>query len=141
MVEVTREERCCSGHMIESYYRATAETFSLSHGSVKAQSLRNKKSAEERVVAALNTLKKVGFKLEYDNAKVSQLVDVLAELEECCSNEKLEDTIYEMDDLDYMTKETAKDLATTLSMSDEQMAKQEKIRKKFRNVLLSLVKK
>jgi DNA-binding transcriptional ArsR family regulator len=139
MVEVTREER--SGHLIESYYRATAETFSLSYGKMKTQSLRDKKMAKERIVASLNVLKTLGFKLEYDENKISQLVDTLAGLEECCSDEKLEDSIYEREDLDYLVKATAKDLASTLSMSDEEAARQEKIRKKLRTLLLSMVKK
>ena len=139
MVEVTREER--SGHMIESYYRATAETFSLSYGKMKTQNLRDKKMAKERIIASLDALKTLGFKLEFDENQISQLVNVLAELEECCSDEKLEDTIYEREDLDYLAKATAKDLASTLSMSDEEAARQEKIRKKLRTLLLSMVKK
>lgn len=139
MVEVTREER--SGHMIESYYRATAETFSLSYGKMKTQSLRDRKMAKERIIASLNVLKTLGFKLEFDENKISQLVDVLASLEECCSDEKLEDSIYERDDLDYLVKATAKDLASIASMSDEEAARQEKIRKKLRTLLLSMVKK
>lgn len=139
MVEVTREER--SGHMIESYYRATAETFSLSYGKMKTQSLRDKKMAKERIIASLNAVKTLGFKVEFDENKISQLVDVMAELEECCSDEKLEDSIYEREDLDYLVKATAKDLASTISMSDEEAARQEKVRKKLRTLLLSMVKK
>ncbi len=141
MVEVTREERCCSGHMIESYYRATAESFSLSHGKIKTQTRHDRKSAQERITTALNVLNKLGYKLEFDENKVSQLVDVMAELEACSSDEKLEDKIYEMDELDYLVKGTATELASTLTMSDEEIAKQEKIKKKLRNTLLSLVKK
>lgn len=139
MVEVTREER--SGHMIESYYRATAETFSLSYGKMKTGSLRDREMSKERVVASLNVLKTLGFKLDYDENKIYQLVDVMAELEECCSDEKLEDSIYERDDLDYLVKATAKELASTISMSDEEAARHEKIRKKLRTLLLSMVKK
>ena len=47
LVEVSREERC--GHLIESYYRATAELFSFSQGKTTAKSLRDKKQAEERI--------------------------------------------------------------------------------------------
>jgi len=140
MVEVTREERCCSGHMIESYYRATADSFSLSHGNIKTQILRDKRLATERVTHALNALSKLGFKLEFDDSKVSQLVDVLAELDESCNIEKQEDAIYEMDDLDYLAKDTAREFAANLLMSDADVAKQEKIRKKLRNMLLSLAK-
>jgi len=65
LVKVSHEERC--GHLIESYYRATAELFSFSHGKTTAKSLRDKEQAEERMIAALNTLRRLGFKIEYDD--------------------------------------------------------------------------
>jgi hypothetical protein len=108
---------------------------------MKTQTLHDRKSAKERVTTALNVLNKLGFKLEFDENKVSQLVDVIAELQACSGDEKLEDKIFEMDELDYLVKGTATELASTLTMSDEEIAKQEKVRKKLRNVLLSLVKK
>jgi len=141
MLEVAREERCCSGHMIESYYRATADSFSLSHGNIRTQSLHDAKLAKERVTNALNALNKLGFKLEFDESKVSQLVDTLGDLEAFCSDEKLEDAIYDMKELDYLAMETAKEFATALSMSNEEATKQEKMKKKFRDLLLSLKKK
>ena len=82
MVEVVREERV--GHLIESYYRATAEDFLLSHGKVSAQSLHDKKLAEDQVTAVLNALKTMGFSLEYDEDTISQLADLRVRLDECC---------------------------------------------------------
>ena len=56
LVEVTREERC--GHLIESYYRATAETFLCSIGSLY------KKKVKIDMLTVLDGLSKLGFKME-----------------------------------------------------------------------------
>ncbi len=140
LVEVSREERC--GHLIESYYRATAELFSLSHGTTTAKSLRDRKQAEERMIATLNALKRLGFNIEYDDEKVSKLVEAQEELEECCEDiDKIEESIYEMNDLDLLTKKTLGSMASTLMMSDEEFNRQHERRKKFRQLLTSLMKK
>ena len=57
MVEVAREERI--GHLIESYYRATAETFTCSFGKTP----RSREFAREQVTTVLNAMKKLGFNL------------------------------------------------------------------------------
>jgi len=140
LVEVTREERC--GHLIESYYRATADTFSFSHGKTTAQSLRNKKLAREQMTTALDALKKLGFKIKYDDDKISQLLEAQRELEECCMDmSKIEQSIFEMNDLDFLTKKGVKELAGNLSMSEEEFNRQNETRKKFRDLLLSLLEK
>ncbi len=140
LVEVTHEERC--GHLIESYYRATAEMFSLSHGKATAQSLHSKQLETEQMTAALNALKKLGFNLEYDQNKISRLVDVQRELEDCCKDiSKLESEIYEMNDLDLFTKKAVVDLASTLLMSEDEFNSQHENRRKFRDLLISLQKK
>ena len=140
LVEVTHEERC--GHLIESYYRATAEMFSLSHGKTTAQSLHSKQLETEQMTAALNALKKLGFNLEYDQNKISQLVDAQRELEDCCKDiSKLEKEIYEMNDLDPFTKKAVAGLASTLLMSEDEFNSQHENRRKFRDLLISLQKK
>ena len=140
LIEVTREERC--GHLIESYYRATAEMFQFSHGKTTAQKLHSKQLAKEQMTTALNALKKLGFNLKYDEKKISQLVDAQAELEECCTDiSKLENEIYEMNDLDLLTKKNVENLAGTLLMSEDEFIRQHENRKKFRELLISLVKK
>ncbi len=139
LVEITREERC--GHLIESHYRATAELFSLSHGKTSAQRLRSKNVLKEQMITALNALKKLGFKLQYDDDKISQLVDAENELEECCAETiKLEKAIYEMEDLDLFAKKKVASLAKILSMSEKEFDKQDESRKKFRELLTSIVK-
>jgi len=143
MVEVAREERI--GHLIESYYRATAEDFLLSHGKMSAQNLRDRKLAEEQVTTVLKALKKLGLNLEFDENKISQLVDLRQDLEiGCCESPKkleLEDEIWNLDNLDLFTKVIASDFAGTLLMSDDEFAKKQETRKKLRELLLSLAKK
>lgn len=140
LIEVTREERC--GHLIESYYRATAEMFSFSHGKATAHSLHNKQLVKEQMMTALKALKKAGFNLKYDAKKISQLVDAQSELEEGGKDmSKLESEIYEMNDLDLLARKTVVSLAKNLMMSEEEFNKEHEKRKKFRELLISLAKK
>jgi DNA-binding transcriptional ArsR family regulator len=142
MVEVVKEKR--TGHLIESYYRATAEDFILSHGKVNSQTLHDKKLAEEQTMTVLSALKKLGFNLEFDEKKISQLVDLKANIDECCPTSKkpeIEDKIWNMDELNLLMKVMASDLVSTLLMSEEEFAKQQTDRKKLRSFLLSLVRK
>ncbi|NIQ05796.1 MAG: helix-turn-helix domain-containing protein [Candidatus Korarchaeota archaeon] len=134
MIEVSREERI--DHLIESYYRATAETFFCSVGK-KPHSL---EVAKEQMTTVLNALKKLGFNIEFNENKISQLVNVQTELEEGKSG-KFEDEISELDDVDFLTKQMVQKYAETLSMSDQEIARQQKINKKFRDLLRSLLKK
>jgi DNA-binding transcriptional ArsR family regulator len=140
LVEVSREERC--GHLIESYYRATAEMFSFSLGKASAQSLRSKQLAKEQLTKVLDALKQAGFNLDYDDDKISQLVDAQNELEDCCQDtSELEKMIYDMNDLDIFTRKTAVSLAKTLKMSEDEFSREDEKRKKFRELLISLTKK
>lgn len=140
MVEVVREERI--GHLIESYYRATAEDFLLSHGKISAQSLHDRKLAEEQVTRVLNALKTLGFNLEFDENTISQLVDLRVGLDQSCAAAgKYEDEIWNNDNLDLPMKMMAAEFAGTLLMSDQEFTKQQKDRENLRALLLSHVKK
>lgn len=137
LVEVTREERC--GHLIESYYRATAEMFSLSHGKTTAKSLRSKQLTTEQITKALQALKKVGFKIKYDEKKIAQIVDAQNELEECCEDiSNLEKTIYAINNLDLFTKKATRNLAKILTMSEKDLKEEDEKRKKYRKLIISL---
>lgn len=140
LVEVTREKRC--GHLIESYYRATAEMFSMSQGKATAKCLHNKQLIKEQMITALEALKKAGFDLKYDAKKISQLVDAQIKLEEGSKDmSKLESKIYEMNDLDLLTRKTVVSLAKNLTMSEEEFNKEHEKRKKLRELLISLAEK
>jgi DNA-binding transcriptional ArsR family regulator len=137
MIEVVKEERI--GHLIESYYRATAEDFLLSHGKVRSKALHDRELAVEQITRVLNGLNKIGFNLEFDKNKISQMTDLRAEVEEpCVACEKYEDDIWNMEDLDLPMRMLAAEFAGTLLMSDKEFNKQQEIRKKIRDLLLSL---
>jgi hypothetical protein len=89
-------------------------------------------------LAALN---KLGFKLEYDEKQVSQLVDVKTKIDVCCEAKKYEDAVANIDDLDLVSKLTVEEYAELLSMSDEEYARQQGMKKKLRDLLISLIKK
>ena len=135
MVEVAREERI--DHLIESYYRATAETFFCTVGKTP----RSRGLAIEQVTTVLNALKKLGFNLEFDDNKISQLSDVQRKLEEFKGSGKFEEAIAKLDDVDFLTKQTVQEYAETLSISEKEFLEQQELRKKFRNLLTSLIKR
>lgn len=135
MIEVAREERI--DHLIESYYRATAESFFCSVGNTP----RSMELAKEQVKAVLNALKRLGFNLEFDDSKISQLIDVRRKLKACCGSEKFDDAISDLDDVDFLTKQVIQEYAETLAMSEEEFGEQQRFKKKFRDLLISLVKK
>ncbi|MDH5460722.1 MAG: winged helix-turn-helix domain-containing protein [Candidatus Bathyarchaeota archaeon] len=72
LVHVTREERCCGGHLIESYYKATAENFVCYDDEPKD------KSTKDNLEEILNGLNKIGFKMEFDEEKLLKLAEILA---------------------------------------------------------------
>jgi DNA-binding transcriptional ArsR family regulator len=133
MIEVTREVRV--DHIIESYYRATAEAFQF----VLGKTSHSKEAQKEQITTALNALKRIGFKIEVDENTISKLAELKAEIDECCELAK-EDALDKLDDIDPLTIMTAKEFVGILSMSEEELAEQQKIQKKFRNMLKSLVK-
>ena len=77
LIEVAREERI--DHLIESYYRATAETFFCSIG----KTARSRELAKDQVRNVLNALRKLGFNLEFDEKKITQLINVRGKLDDC----------------------------------------------------------
>jgi DNA-binding transcriptional ArsR family regulator len=134
MIEVAREERL--GHLIESYYRATAEVFSCrvgNHGT--------KESGMMQMKTVLNALQKIGFDLEFDESKVSELVEVQRSLKECCESDKFDDAIAELDDVDFAATQKVQEYAELLSMSEKEFVNRQEARRKFRDLLVSLIKK
>jgi DNA-binding transcriptional ArsR family regulator len=135
LVEVTREVRV--DHLIESYYRATAEVFHFTIGKTS----RGKEVLQEETEAALKALKRIGFKLKYDQKVISELVDLMMEQKDCCGAQKFEEAVSKIEDLDFWTKQNAQEYAGILSMSDEEFAMRNELRSKFRDLLKSLLVK
>jgi DNA-binding transcriptional ArsR family regulator len=141
MIEVTREERV--GHLIESYYQATAEDFLLSTGKVKAESVHNRGLVKDQMSTIFNAFKKLGLNLDVDEKKISRVVDLWAELQEghsCTVKPGIEDEVWNMDELSLLEKSMTCEIIAILSMSDEEFAKTERNRRQFRVFLRSLLK-
>ena len=142
MVEVTKEERV--GHLIESYYRATAEDFLLSTGKIKAESVRDKAMVKEQMTAVFKSYQKFGLGVKYDDSSISKLVDLWVGLQEdcgTCMNPELQDKIWSSDELSLLEKTMAADLSSVLLMTDEEFARNEKNRRELRTFLRSLSQK
>jgi DNA-binding transcriptional ArsR family regulator len=133
LVEVTREVRV--DHLIESYYQATAEVFHFTIG----KSSRGKAVLIEDTEAALKALERIGFKLKYDQKTISKIVELLMDQKDCCGTKEYEDAVSKLDDVDFFTKQNVQEYAGILSMSDEEYAKRNELRKKFRDLLKSML--
>jgi DNA-binding transcriptional ArsR family regulator len=135
LVEVTREVRV--DHLIESYYQATAEVFHFTVGKTS----RGKKLLKEETEAALKALTQLGYNINYDQNVISQLVELLIEQKDCCGNKEIEDAVSKLEDLDLFTKQNVQEYASILSMSDEELSSRHEIKKKFNQLLKSLLVK
>lgn len=133
LVEVTREVRV--DHLIESYYQATAEVFHFTIGKTSG----GKAVLIEETEAALKALERIGFKLKYDQKTISKIVELLMDQKDCCSAKEYEDAVSKLDDIDFFTKQTVQEYAGILSMSDEEYAERNELRKKFRDLLKSML--
>jgi len=142
MIEVTKEERV--GHLIESYYRATAEDFLLSTGKIKAKSVRDKAMVKEQMTAVFKAFQKFGLDVKYGDSSILKLVDLWVGLtEDCgtCMNPEVQDKIWSSDELSLLEKTMATELSSVLLMTDEEFARNEKNRRALRTFLRSLAPK
>ena len=135
LVEVTREVRV--DHLIESYYQSTAEVFHFTVGKTSG----GKKLLKEETEAALKALTRLGFNLNYNQKVISQLVELLIEQKDCCGNKEIEDSVSKLEDLDIFTKQNVQEYANILLMSDEELESRHEIKKKFNQLLKSLLAK
>jgi DNA-binding transcriptional ArsR family regulator len=135
MVEVVREVRI--DHLIESYYRTTAEVFHLTVGN----ETRSKETLAENTKTVLEALKKIGFNIEYTQKDVEKLTEIRMEQQDCCNARKFEDAISKLDEVDYLAKQDVQEYAGLLSMTDDELALQDELKKKFQQKLKSLIAK
>ena len=133
MVEVAKEVRV--DHLIESYYRATAEVFHFTVG----KQTNSKETVAEKVKATLEGLKKIGYDLEYDEATINELAELSIELDDCCSCKDIEEAISKLDDVDYFTKQEIQEYSSMLSMSDQELNKHNQVKERFTKLLRSLI--
>ncbi len=134
LVEVTREVRV--DHLIESYYRATAEVFEITVG----QTSGSKELQTANIATILDSLKKIGFNISYDDKDITKLSELAMEREKCCGVKEYDAAISNLKDIDLFVKQGIQEYAAILSMSDEKLRQQDAINREFRNTLRSLAK-
>ena len=135
LVAVAREERV--GHLIESYYRATAEAFLCSVGVTPS----GREFFEKQTKTTLDALVRVGFKLEYDEDDIQHLIEKQDELLKCCGEKDYEENLKDtLDDIDNNTLALVKDFGTLIASTDEEFEKKQQLQREFRDTLKSLEK-
>jgi len=130
MVEVAREERV--DHFIETYYRATAEVFNLSHGEGKAQ-----KSELEHTKEALECLGRFGIDFRADKDTISKIVNVSKKMEKCGCNPEWTEKISECEDIDFFARQTLIEYTHLLGMTDEEFDEHLRHYRELRRLLRS----
>jgi predicted transcriptional regulator len=135
LVNVVREERV--GHLIESYYRATAEAFLCSVGVTPS----GREFFEKQTKTTLDSLVKIGFDLEYNEDDVQKLIEMQDDLLKCCGQKDFEENIKDkLDDLDNTTLSLVKDFGKLLTMTDEEFLKEQQLKRELRYAIKSLEK-
>ena len=113
LVEVAKEERI--DHFIETYYRATAEVFHLSHGEPGTKANEEKQTKE-----TLTSMAKVGIKVPTDDESVARLVKAASSMKDCTSNSTWFDKISELEDVDFFTKQGMIEYSCLATISDKE---------------------
>ena len=133
MVEVTREERV--DNFIETYYRATAEVFSLSWGT----SGKNQAQAEQRMRDTLLSLDKLGIKVRVEEDIVAQIIKTQGKIEGFGDRQELEEKVSKLDAVDFIGKQELASVATMISLSDKQFLEWLELQKELRRLLRGLL--
>lgn len=140
LVQVTREKRC--GHLIESYYQVTAETFICGTGELKGEPLK------EDLMDILNGLNKIGFKMEVDEEKASRLAEIQARrmkfkklhspVPEICMKCGSTDFFLKFGPLDPVKLDYIYHYADLIMMTDEEYEERVGLDRELRRFLLSI---
>ena len=134
LVEVAREER--HGHLIEAYYRATAEVFEFTHGEAGSS------GAERHVREAFNALTQLGVGINADSHVAARVAAIYGEMDKLGLPRELEEKISRVDDVAFFTKSKMYELAQMALMSDKQFEKMISSWKELRDSMTkALVKK
>lgn len=133
MVEVTREERV--DNFIETYYRATAEVFSLSWGTTG----KNQAQAEQRLRDTLMSLDKLGIKVHVEEDTVAQIIKTEGKIESFGNKQELEERVSKLDDVDFLGKQELTSVASMISLTDKQFQEWLELQKELRKLLRGLL--
>jgi DNA-binding transcriptional ArsR family regulator len=132
LVEVAREERV--DHFIETYYRATAEIFNLSHGQGVSPAY-----AQEMATEALRALSKIGLRVRTDPDIVSRIVELEKRMEAIGGKEEWAEAIAGLADVDFLVKQHVGHLANLLTMTDKEFTEYLNVEREHRKLLRSLL--
>jgi len=112
LVEVAKEERV--DHFIETYYRATAEIFHLSHGEGDQNP-----DEEKSMKAILENMPKIGLDIPSDSETVSKVVTAASKLKTCTHESGWFEKVSELEDVDFFAKQGMVEYACLATMSDK----------------------
>ncbi|MFX0097011.1 MAG: ArsR/SmtB family transcription factor [Candidatus Hodarchaeota archaeon] len=132
MVEVTYEKRC--GHLIESYYQATAEVFHF----ILGESPQAAESHKEAVKSIIDGLNRLGFGLKYDEKTAEEIVAAEKKLDSFKDNEEFIESVSKFEDINPIYKQSIVWIAKLLSASDKEHDERLDLQKKFRKLYKSL---
>jgi len=140
LIHVTREKRC--GHLIESYYRTTAENFVSSIEKPKDKPM--KKNFKE----ILDELNKIGFKMEINEEIASKLAQIQenrrklvkfhSPVPEICTKCGSTDYFVKVGPIDPVKLEYAYNYANLIMMNDKEYEEKLNLERELRRFLLSI---
>jgi len=134
LVQVAREER--AGHLIESFYRATAEAFLCSVGATSG----GREFLEKQMRSSLDGLKRAGLKIEYNEEDLKDLLEKQDEILQCCNSAEFDEQMKDvLTDLDDGTLSLIKEYGSLIIMTDEEYEKRLSSKNGFRVALKSLL--
>lgn len=128
LVEVAREERV--DHFIETYYRAAAEVFHMSHGEGGFT-----KIEEQSVLEALQNLSKIGIEARSDPATAAKILALQSRMKALGCSHECEEKIINLEDVDFFGKQALLEYAGYLSMNDDDFDEYLKLYKQIRDLL------
>lgn len=136
MVEVAREERV--DHFIETYYRATAEIFSLAHGTSGGSA-----TAEPEIRECMDALPKLGLKAKITPTVLSKTVQLMTEIMKPESESPWTEKINQLEDVSFLGKQTLVEVVYLMTTSDADfedfLKKYRELRKTLHSALLEPV--
>jgi DNA-binding transcriptional ArsR family regulator len=132
LVYVARTEQI--GHLTESHYRATAEAFYCSVGNTPG----GHEFFQSQVKTVLESLNKLGLKIEYTDADVDRLIEIQSEQDYCCEMTDLWDAISHLEDVDEKTKTIVEEFAKQLVMTNDEFQYLQAKKREFREFIQSL---
>jgi len=132
LVEVAKEDRV--GHFIETYYRATAEIFEVTHGEGGSE-----KYSEGRTRDALQAMNQLGINAHVDDDLVAKMMKIANQKDKLALTPEMEEKIQALEGSDFIGKQLIADYLNLLAMSDRQFEEWLNFERSRRNLLKSAV--